>query len=69
MYHLKGLILILLGSIYLLKPYIYGKGLWFKTSFAPRNLAANDFRKYIQSIAIVLIAIGIVFLVFDNIGH
>ena len=68
MNHLQGLILVTFGVIYLLYPFIFGKGYWFKTSFASGNLTPYESRKYIRGIAIVLISIGLIVLFFDNSG-
>jgi hypothetical protein len=45
MNHLKGLILILLGIFYLIKPYIFDKGVWFKTIilYFTKEKFNNDF--------------------------
>lgn len=69
MNHLQGLILVTFGVIYLLYPFILGKGYWFKTSFAPSNLTPNESIKYMRGIAIVLISIGLIVLFLDNSGY
>lgn len=58
-----GIALIAMGVLYLRKPIMYRRGIWMKTSIAIRLLSEENYRRYIQGIGILEIAIGVGFII------
>jgi uncharacterized protein YjeT (DUF2065 family) len=57
-----GWFLIVVGVIYLLKPDIFRRGIWKRTSIAQRTLSPEGYLKYMRWVGVVTIVIGILFL-------
>ena len=55
-----GLVLIAIGFIYLLKPTLFRRGIWLKTSIAVRTLSEENYIRYMRALGILLIAGGLV---------
>jgi hypothetical protein len=56
---LYGVVLVLLGLIYLWKPTIFRRGVWMKTSIAIRTLSETNYTRYMRGLGLVCIAAGI----------
>jgi uncharacterized protein YjeT (DUF2065 family) len=56
---LYGIVLVLLGLIYLWKPTIFRRGVWMKTSIAIRTLSETNYTRYMRGLGIVCIAAGL----------
>ena len=54
-----GLILIVFGVLYLLRPTLYRRGIWLKTSIAIRLLSEEGYRRYMKGLGVVLILAGV----------
>jgi hypothetical protein len=61
-YTFPGLGLIALGIVYLLKPGLFKRGLWLRTSIAQRTMSPEGYLKYMRALGIVWIGIGIALL-------
>ena len=55
-----GLVLIAIGFIYLLKPTLFRRGIWLKTSIAVRTLSEENYIRYMRGLGILLIAGGLI---------
>ena len=55
---LLGAMMIGLGTVYLLKPNIFRRGVWMKTSLAIRFLSEDNYGRYMRGLGIMLIMIG-----------
>jgi uncharacterized protein YjeT (DUF2065 family) len=58
-----GLFLIVIGVIYLVKPNLFRRGIWLKTSIAVRMLSEENYIKYMRIIGVLTIVIGLVLIV------
>jgi uncharacterized membrane protein YidH (DUF202 family) len=56
---LLGLFFIALGVLYLRRPTLFRRGIWLKTSVAIRLLSEQNYTKYVKSLGIVLIVVGV----------
>ena len=54
-----GIVLILIGLIYLWKPTLFRRGLWMKTSIAIRMFSEENYTKYMRVMGLICIAAGI----------
>jgi uncharacterized protein YjeT (DUF2065 family) len=61
---LYGIVLVLLGLIYLWKPTIFRRGVWMKTSIAIRTLSEENYVRYMRGLGVVCIAAGIFLILF-----
>jgi uncharacterized protein YjeT (DUF2065 family) len=61
---LYGIVLILLGLVYLWKPTIFRRGVWMKTSIAIRTLSDTNYTRYMRGLGVVCIAVGIFLVLF-----
>jgi len=55
-----GFVLIAIGFIYLLKPTLFRRGIWLKTSIAVRTLSEENYIRYMRGLGILLIAGGLI---------
>lgn len=55
---LTGIILIVLGVLYLIKPDIYNRGIWKRTSVTQNNLSAKKYVIYMRVLGVILIVLG-----------
>jgi len=55
-----GLIFIAFGFLYLIKPNIYRRGLWKKTSIAQRYFSPEQYNMYMRILGIILLVAGLV---------
>jgi len=62
-YTFPGLGLIALGIVYLLKPGLFKRGLWLRTSIAQRTMSPEGYLKYMRVLGIVWIILGIALLI------
>jgi uncharacterized protein YjeT (DUF2065 family) len=58
-----GLILIVFGIIYIIKPTIYRRWFWKKTDVMQQKLSPENYNKYMRLLGVGFIAIGIVLLI------
>ena len=56
---LIGAMMIGVGLLYLLKPGVYRRGIWMKTSLAIRFLSEENYRRYMRGLGVTSMAIGI----------
>lgn len=63
---MRGLILVAFGVLYLLKPNLFRKGIWQKTSIPAKTKTPEEYENYMKIIAIVLIVAGLALFAFDN---
>ena len=54
-----GLMLIGLGLLYWIKPGIFRRGIWMKTSIAIRLFSEENYRKYMRTLGVILIVVGV----------
>ena len=60
---LLGLVLVAVGAVYLLKPTIFRRGIWLKTSIAIRTLSDDNYIRYMRILGVILIVSGLGFIV------
>jgi len=60
-----GLFLLAIGVVYLLKPNLFRRGIWLKTSIAIRTLSEENYVRYMRGMGVILIIIGLVLIVRD----
>jgi hypothetical protein len=56
---LLGLVLAAVGAVYLLKPTIFRRGIWLKTSIAIRTLSDDNYVRYMRILGVILIVFGL----------
>ncbi|MBV9550805.1 MAG: hypothetical protein JO256_14135 [Alphaproteobacteria bacterium] len=56
---LVGIVLIVMGMIYLWKPTIFRRGLWMKTSIAIRAFSEENYTRYMRVLGGILVIAGI----------
>jgi hypothetical protein len=57
---IAGIVLIAIGVIYLVKPTLFRRGIWLKTSIAIRVLSEENYIRYMRILGVVLIVGGLV---------
>ncbi len=57
-----GIILVLFGIIYLIKPNIYKRWIWKKTNILQRNLSPANYLKFMRILGGIFILVGILLL-------
>jgi hypothetical protein len=58
-----GLFLIAVGVIYLVKPTIFRRGIWLKTSIAVRTLSEENYIRYMRILGAVIIVAGLALII------
>ena len=58
-----GLFLIVIGVIYLVKPTIFRRGIWLKTSIAVRTLSEENYIRYMRILGAVIIVAGLALII------
>lgn len=58
-----GIVLIVIGAIYLWNPTLFRRGLWMKTSIAIRTLSEENYIKYMRVLGLICIGVGVVLIV------
>jgi hypothetical protein len=58
-----GLVLIAFGILYLLKPTVFRRGIWLRTSVAIRLMSEENYIKYMRVLGVVFIVAGVAFIV------
>ena len=58
-----GLFLMVIGVIYLVKPTLFRRGIWLKTSIAVRMLSEENYIRYMRVMGAVLIVGGLVIMI------
>ncbi|MGY2906070.1 hypothetical protein [Bradyrhizobium sp. URHC0002] len=56
---LLGLVLVAVGAVYLLKPTIFRRGIWLKTSIAIRTLSDDNYIRYMRILGVILMVFGL----------
>jgi hypothetical protein len=54
-----GIVLIAIGAVYLVKPNLFRRGIWLKTSIAIRTLSEENYVKYMRIMGVVCILLGL----------
>lgn len=60
-----GIALVIVGVVYVLKPDLFRRGIWKKTSIAQRLLSPEGYLRYMRGFGVVLIVAGGALLVLD----
>ncbi|KGE21956.1 hypothetical protein B1H38_16670 [Leptospira borgpetersenii serovar Ballum] len=60
-----GIALIFIGILYIVKPDIFKRWFWTKTSLAQRFFKPDQYLIYMRSIGIISILLGLAAIVFD----
>jgi hypothetical protein len=50
---------ILVGVLYVVKPDLFRRGIWLKTSIAVRLLSETNYKRYMRGLGVVLILLGV----------
>ena len=58
-YTIPGLALIALGVVYLLKPDLFRRGIWTRTSIAQRTMSPEGYLRYMRGMGVLWIVVGI----------
>jgi len=58
-----GVVLVLLGLVYVWKPTIFRRGLWLKTDIAIRMLSETNYTRYMRGLGIFLVIAGLTLVV------
>jgi len=58
-YTIPGLALIALGVVYLLKPDLFRRGIWTRTSLAQRTMSPEGYLRYMRGMGVLWIVVGI----------
>jgi uncharacterized protein YjeT (DUF2065 family) len=58
-----GLLFVVIGVIYLLKPTLFRRGIWLKTSIAIRTLSEENYVRYMRVVGVLMILAGLVLIV------
>lgn len=57
-----GIIIIILGIVYLVKPNLFKVGIWKKTAISQQILSPKNYEIYMRILGTILIIIGIYFM-------
>jgi hypothetical protein len=60
---IAGLLLIVIGVIYLVKPTLFRRGIWLRTSIAVRMLSEENYIRYMRILGVVLIVGGLALMI------
>ena len=63
---MKGIVLIAFGILYLMKPNLFQRGIFMKYSNPASTKTPEEYRRYMQKVAIILIVTGLLLLAYDN---
>ena len=58
---IPGIVLIATGVVYLVKPDIFKRWIWTKTSIAQRALSPKSYQIYMRWLGVICIVVGLVF--------
>jgi hypothetical protein len=61
-----GIVLIGLGLVYILRPGLFRRGLWMKTSVAIRTMSEDGYRRYMRVLGIVFVLLGVASLAWNH---
>ena len=61
-----AIVFLVLGSIYFLKPNLFRRGIWLKTSVAVRKLSPEGYIRYMRGLGIVLMIVSVVLFIFGT---
>ena len=64
---LNGIILLVFGLIYLVRPGIFRIGFWKKTDIMQRMLSPENYIKYMRVLGLVFVLLGTILLITDNV--
>lgn len=59
-----GIIMLVFGIIYIVRPGIFRVGLWKKTDIAQRTLSPSQYIRYMRILGIVFAVAGILLIIF-----
>jgi hypothetical protein len=62
-YTIPGLALIALGVVYVLKPDLFRRGIWTRTSVAQRTMSPEGYLKYMRGMGVLWIVVGVALLI------
>ena len=62
---LGGILLIVVGIVYLKRPEIFRRGVRMKTSIALRTLSEEGYLRYMRRLGVVFLLLGVALIVWD----
>jgi hypothetical protein len=60
---LAGFVLAAIGIVYLVKPTLFRRGIWLKTSIAVRTLSEQNYVRYMRAMGVLLVIVGLLLIV------
>ena len=54
-----GFVLAAIGIVYLVKPTLFRRGIWLKTSIAVRTLSEQNYVRYMRAMGVLLVIVGL----------
>ena len=58
-----GFVLAAIGIVYLVKPTLFRRGIWLKTSIAVRTLSEQYYVRYMRAMGVLLVIVGLLLIV------
>jgi hypothetical protein len=58
-----GLALVAIGIVYLVKPTLFRREIWLKTSIAVRTLSEQNYVRYMRAMGALLVIVGVLLIV------
>jgi hypothetical protein len=58
-----GFVLAAIGIVYLVKPTLFRRGIWLKTSIAVRTLSEQNYVRYMRIMGALLVIVGLLLIV------
>ena len=60
---IAGFVLAAIGVVYLVKPTLFRRGIWLKTSIAVRTLSEQNYVRYMRAMGVLLVIVGLLLIV------
>ena len=60
-----GFVAVAIGLLYLVKPNLFRRGLWMKTSLAIRWLSEENYTRYMKILGTILIVVGSALIIYE----
>ena len=62
----RGIALVLIGLVYVVKPDIFRRWFWRETSALQRSLSPNNYLRFMRVFGVILIIIGVLLMMYDR---